>query len=200
MDDGDGEKIWIERADADLLGSLDPSQQVSQLLPILPTPADRTTTTGGGVPSVSAELPPRSKRITAPVGNEAQSDRERDLARRAKADADRAEFDAEAARRKLSVDEGRWVDAAEVSRVYTRELATLLADIEAFHGSTLARGIANEFGLEFTAVAAFVRQRWREFRGVVSEDARARRLEVENEGAEPQPHEYQFAKEIVDDD
>jgi len=72
------------------------------------------------------------------------------MARRAKADADRAEYEAEAARRKLMVDEGRYVVAEDAARAWTRELTKLISDVETFLSTTLARAPRREVraGLE----------------------------------------------------
>jgi hypothetical protein len=70
----------------------------------------------------------------------AQSIDDEDIRRRRKADADKAEHDAEAARRKLALDEGRWIDAAEVVKTWQRELSTIVANTE----TSVAKSVAAE--------------------------------------------------------
>jgi hypothetical protein len=167
---GNAAKIWVEQADADLAASLDPSQQVIQAAPILPSarpaPPDLPLASDDAAP-----IAPTTARQPQP----AQTDREADLARRTKADADRAELDLEMARRKMAVDEGRYVEASDAARSYGRELAKLLSETETFLFSTLAREIANAHGIDWKTLAVAMRDSYRKFRGTVSDDARARR-------------------------
>ncbi|WP_375782894.1 hypothetical protein ACE10Z_23560 [Bradyrhizobium sp. Pha-3] len=172
---GNAAKIWLERAEADLAGSLDPSQQVNQATPIL---AGTAAGALADLPLVngdaqSAPVPPPSFR---PV---VQTDRELDLARRTKADADSAELDLEIKRRKMAVDEGRYVEAAEATRSFGRELAKLSSEIETWLFSTLAREIANAYGLDWKALAVAMRESYRKFRAGISDDARDRREAIE---------------------
>jgi hypothetical protein len=88
-------RIWVERADADLAASLASGQQLAQANPIGPT--------------LPRPLADAGQPAAAP-----QSEREADLARRAKADADRAEAEAIAARRKNEIDAGRLVDVSNL--------------------------------------------------------------------------------------
>lgn len=171
---GNAAKIWVEQAEADLAASLDPSQQAIQLAPILPTSPqmDRMLPLGppeaeqGGDARPTAQSQPQRALLT---------DREADLARRAKADANRAEHDAEASRRKLLVDEGKYVVAEDAARAWGRELAKLISETETFLFSKLARQIAEQYGLDFKALAVEVREAFRQFRAGASEDARTRR-------------------------
>jgi hypothetical protein len=175
--DGRSAKIWVEQADADLARSLDPSQQVSQLhsavSPALLLPAMTSTANRNGATQA------------------ADGGREGDMARRAKADADRAEYEAEAARRKLAVDEGRWVDAQEAARAWGYELARLMTEVETFLFASLARELAEQHGLDWKALGADIRVRWRAFRTGRSADARARREALvdvgDNAPSEPAP-------------
>ena len=174
---GNAAKIWVEQAERDLAASLDPSQQVIQAAPILPTSAP--------VPDLPLDAAPIA---AAPVARQApalQTDRELDLARRTRADADRAELDLELARRKMAVDEGRYVEAAEAARSYGRELAKLLSETETFLFSTLAREIANAHGIDWKTLAVSMRESYRKFRAGVSDDARTRREALE---AAKDPH------------
>src|SRR4051812_10129499 len=77
--------IWLEQALRDLQLNLDPGQQSAQRVPV---------TADDG------------RHYQPPLITNVEDD---DLRRRRKADADRAEHDAEAARRKLLVDEGKYV-------------------------------------------------------------------------------------------
>jgi hypothetical protein len=179
---GNAAKIWLERAEADLAASLDPSQQLMQASPILPAAAQalpQMADPPAPMPSLSPGLPP------PPAAKTGQpSERELDLARRAKADADRAEHDAEAARRKLLVDEGKYVIAEDAARAWGRELAKLMSEIETFMSSTLSRELAERHGLDWKALTVEMREAFRKFRAGVSDDARARREALEPEAAE----------------
>lgn len=152
-------RIWLEQADRDLEVSLDPAQQAAQPAPV--------------ASSASAE-----PGLALRPGNAASSDDE-DLRRRRKADADRAEHEAEQARRRLAIDEGRYIIAEDAARAWGRELARLMSDTETFLFSTLAREIAAAHGLDWKALAVQMREAFRKFRTVVSDDARTRREQLE---------------------
>lgn len=156
-------KIWVEQADADLIRNLDPAQQSAQVAPVAPSsslPLD-----GDAQP---APLPsPRSAAAAAD---------DEDLRRRRKADADRAEHEAEQARRKLAVDEGRWIDAAETAKVWGRELAALIAKTETFLFTQVPRELADRYpNLDWKQVAVVMRQLYRKHRSEVSAEAAAAR-------------------------
>lgn len=106
--EGQSARIWLERAEQDLIDTLHPSQQLGQEFPATTRTAFFPLSSSDGSPRVGqgADIVP-----LAP----AMSERDLDMARRAKADADRAEHDAEAARRKLALDAGRYVDAQAAS-------------------------------------------------------------------------------------
>jgi hypothetical protein len=166
---GNAAKIWVEQAERDLAASLDPSQQVIQAAPILaqaqaPLP-DLPLVAPGDAPSAG----------TPALRPAAATDREMDLARRTKADADRAELDLEAARRKMAIDEGRYVVAEDAARAWGKELARFIADTETFLSSTLARELAASHGLDWKALSVEIREKFRGFRAETSEEARARR-------------------------
>ncbi|MBR0687332.1 hypothetical protein JQ594_15480 [Bradyrhizobium manausense] len=179
---GNAAKIWVEQAEADLLASLDPSQQLNQAAPILRQAVE--------APMQQPTLPPQLP-IAAIAGAERPmadapaagfaTERERDLARRARADADRAELDAESARRKLAIDEGRYVVAEDASREWGRELARFISETETFLTSTLARDLAQAHGLDWKAISVEIREAYRKFRSGASDDARARRDTIETE-------------------
>jgi hypothetical protein len=163
---GNAAKIWVEQAERDLAASLDPSQQVIQAAPILaqaPLP---------DLPLVPGDAPSAGTPAHRPA---AATDREMDLARRTKADADRAELDLEAARRKMAIDEGRYVVAEDAARAWGKELARFIADTETFLSSTLARELAASHGLDWKALSVEIREKFRGFRAETSEEARARR-------------------------
>lgn len=149
-------RIWLEQAERDLELGIDPAQDAAQPVPVLNSP------------------PLQSPRVGAGAGDD------EDIRRRRRADADKAEHDAEAARRKLSIDEGRWVDAAEAARVWGRELAKLTADTETFLFTTLAREIAQRHGLDWKALAVEIRELFHRHRTSASEDARMRREAIES--------------------
>jgi hypothetical protein len=152
-------RIWLEQAERDLELGLDPAQDAAQPVPVL------------GSPTLALQSP----RVGAGQGDD------EDIRRRRKADADRAEHDAEAARRRLAIDEGRWVSADEAARTWARELARLIADTETFLFTTLARELAQRHGLDWKTIAVEIRELFHKHRATASEDAAARREAVENE-------------------
>lgn len=163
---GHNAKIWVEQADEDLARSLDPGQQAAQERPIMPaTLAPVEDEPGAG-------SPPRSSAAVPPPVHD-------DLARRRRADADKAEHDAEAARRKLAQDEGRWVDAGEAQRAWARQLAHIVSETETFLATTLANDLADRFGLDRKAVAGAVRDAYRSHRAAVAKTVGAERAERE---------------------
>lgn len=174
---GNAARIWLERAEADLAASLDLSQQLVQASPILP---------GAVSPQITPDLPERASAPATPrpATSSLPSERELDLGRRAKADADRAEHDAEAARRKLLVDEGKYIVAEDAARIWGRELAKLMSEIETFMSSTLSRELAERHGLDWKALTVEMREAFRKFRTGVSEDARGRREALERDPEE----------------
>lgn len=168
--DGHRAKIWVEQAERDLAASLDPSQQVNQQAPILPSAQE------AGLPDLplapGGDVPPVAPPAVRPAQ---QSEREADLARRAKADADRAEYDAEEARRKLAIAQGKYVVAEDAAREWGREMSRFISDVETFLSSTLARDLAAAHGLDWKALSVEIREKFRAFRAESSEEARARR-------------------------
>lgn len=165
--DGRHAQIWLERAMSDLSATLDPSQQVSQERPFqgpitIPASAYTEPTEQRAVPS-------------DPIVNPIMAEREKDQARRAKADADKAEHDAEAARRKLALDEGKYVVAEEAAASFGREMAKFIGDTELFIINHLAREIAESNNLDWKSVSAQAREAYRQFRATASADARERR-------------------------
>lgn len=164
--EGHRAKIWVERAELDLARNLDPSQQDSQAKPI---------TVAVGAPPAAVE----PAAVSDPIVD--------DIARRRKADADAAELNAEQARRRLAVDSGRWVDAAEVKAAYTQELARRVTDLDVFITSTLAVELAEAFDLDVKLVTIKAREIYRSYRAGVADDARAEseeRAEAMAEAAE----------------
>jgi hypothetical protein len=174
---GNAARIWVEQAEADLTASLDPSQQYAN-----PNPANVRTTlwplSTARPAAFDGESVAKVSSSAAPVG-----ELEYDLARRRKADANRAEHEAEAARRKLALDEGKWIVAEDAAREWRREMTMLISSIETFIFTTLARDTADRNGLDMKAVSVRFREMFRVFRGGVSEDARARREAIEAESA-----------------
>ena len=84
-----------------------------------------------------------------------------DFARRATAIADRAEQDAIAAARRNAVENGKWLDAEEAARVWQGELARVIAETETFLLTTLARELADKYGLDWKAVSLDIRKLFR---------------------------------------
>lgn len=148
-------RIWVEQAERDLARNLDPSQQIAQDHPVsLTAPAAE----GDAVPAPMAGSAP------------AQAEDE-DLRRRRKADADAAEHQAQMARLKVERESGRWVDAAEVSKVFAREMAKLVSETEAWATQKVARTLADAHGLEWRTLSVEIRTLWREFRTGAAEAA-----------------------------
>jgi hypothetical protein len=165
-------RIWVEQAEADLAASLNPSQQWHHEFP-----ANAATSPLPISPAVPLVEPPANIPQAAPLPPSA-------LARRIKADADRAEHEAEVSRRKLLVDEGRYIVAEDAAREWARELAKLISEIETFLSTTLAKGLAEKHGLDWKALTTEMREAFRQFRASVSDDARARREAIEATTAE----------------
>jgi len=168
--DGREARIWVQRAKADLARSLDPSQQVAQAMPI-------------AFDAREIPLPDDGPKSSAPTQTPPTSERERDLARRAKADADKAEHDAEAARRRLAVDEGRYVIAEDAAAAWGKEIAKILATIEGFITTGLPRAIADETGADWRTISTISKTSWRALREQIAADAKDRREAIENGGA-----------------
>lgn len=163
--EGHRAQIWVERADADLARSLDPAQQAAQPNPVA------ATITGAPTPPEPAQPAPDFNG-SLPALRPAAVDDE-DLRRRRKADADRAEFDAEVVRRKLLAEEGRWIDAATAQKAWAGKLAKLTSETETFLSNLLARKIADETKSDWKLLAALMRDGYREFRLSVSTEAQA---------------------------
>lgn len=149
---GNKARIWVEQADRDLLASLDASQQERQAAPVTVS-----------VPAVTASA--------AVPGLE-------NIERKRKADADAAELAAEERRRRLMADSGRWIEAAEARRVWTQELARVVADMEIFVTTTLAAEVAGVFGLDGKSVTVEMRNLFRSFREGVADTAAAHREDI----------------------
>jgi hypothetical protein len=159
-------RIWVEQADRDLALRLDPSQQAAQAQPVMPATVPLAPSEQPA--NLPLELPQQSHPFHSGAGGQNTDDA--DLRRKRKADADRAEHDAEAARRKNALDEGRWIDAAEAAREWGRELARIRTETETFLFTTLARSLGDRFGLDWKAVAVLMRDQYRAHcQGVVDE-------------------------------
>lgn len=168
--DGRTARIWLERAQADLAASLDPSQQLAQSIPIVISTQDSSAPPANELERHAAAAPANSSHL---------SERERDLARRAKADADRAEYDAEAARRRLAIDEGRYILAEDAAAVWGKQLAGFFGEVENFIGTTLPRNTADRHNMDWKTLSAEFRQDWRTFRAQISDEAKASREAIE---------------------
>jgi hypothetical protein len=106
--------------------------------------------------------------------------REVDLARRVRADADKAELTVEATRRRLALDEGRFMVATDAAQAWGRELARVTADVELFLFATLARKLADTHGLDWKALAVEIRDAFRKFRTGVADRAQAEMAGVDD--------------------
>lgn len=167
-------RIWVERAEADLAIGLDPAQQSAQERPIVPSQAPPPEPGAALVGAASAAA-------GAPQPQDAIND---DLARKRRADADRAEHDAEAARRKNAVDEGRWIEAADARRAWGQELSRLIADQETFLGNALAHELADRYGLDWKQLSVEIRSAFRSYRMTAADRAASELAEREGELAE----------------
>jgi hypothetical protein len=145
--EGPRAQIWVEQAEIDLALSLDAGRQQARGKPVIL-----------GMPG--AKLGIDEQRVSLRATNVAA--REYDLARRAKADADIAEQEAIAARRKNDAEHGRWIEAEVAAREWARELRKLIARIDAFVGVRLARSTADKFGIDYREVAEVINRSWRE--------------------------------------
>jgi hypothetical protein len=168
-------QIWVEQAEADLAASLDPSQQWRNEFPANASTSPLPVATAASL----LDAPEKTQPAATPLLPMS------DLARRAKADADRAEYDAEEARRKLAVAQGKYVVAEDAARAWGRELVRFIAEIETFLSSTLARSLADAHGLDWKPLSVEIREKFRAFRGTVSEAARTRREAIERDEALP---------------
>jgi hypothetical protein len=88
------------------------------------------------------------------------------------ADANRAEHEAEAARRKLMIDDGKWMNAEDATREWTRGLRQVITGFETFLTVTLARDLANKHQLDLKPLVVEIREAFRKHRGEVSDAAR----------------------------
>ena len=175
--DGNRARIWVEQADADLARNLDPTQQWSQRAPIDLRLEARPAAIDHGA---AYEVRPSSRVDQAAVDDD-------DIRRRRRADADKAEHDAEAARRRNAVDEGRWMEAAAGQREWARELGRVISDIETFLASTLAHSLAEKYGLDWKELSVELRRAFRQHRTAAADGAGREREQAEIAAHAPQP-------------
>lgn len=142
-------RIWVEQAEADLAASLSPGQQISEEFP-----ANERPTVGG------------ERGLLAAV-----SELEIDRARRAKADADKAEHAAEAARRRLDLDVGRYMDATEARARMAKIAAQTVAAIE-LALPDLALALVDKFSIPQRDVLHVLREEFRHIRTRAAERLR----------------------------
>lgn len=141
--DGVRAKIWLEQAEADLARSLDEGQQLAQEKPANIGPA----------PALEPE--------------------DETLRRTREARMRQAESDALLAELKTQKESGRWIEAHRAQQEWGRELARIMTDTETFIVQTLAREMADEFGLNWKQLAVFARDRWHKHRRGAAELARS---------------------------
>ncbi len=177
-------KIWVERADADLARTLDPAQQASQESPVMGALLPRAEAPPPPAPAPMALPRDEPAPLSLPLLRAAAANDDEDLRRRRRADADKAEFDAEAARRKLAIDEGRWIDAAAAQREWAAALAKEISGFETFLTGTLARQLADEHHLDWKVIATQMRDAFRAYREDVSNAAQSGPGEEAPEAAE----------------
>lgn len=152
-------KIWVEQADADLARSLDPAQQAAQESPVAPS------------------ISPTGSQQLSTIDDE-------NLTRRRAADADRAEQKAIASHRHNAIEDGRWVDNAAVRQEFGERLAKLISENETFVGMTLARALADRFGIDWKEASVFCRAEYRKMRAAGADRAVTERREHEETMAE----------------
>jgi hypothetical protein len=173
---GRNARVWVEQADADLARSLDPAQQAAQENPI--SNAQGVEISTPSLPQAAAaspHSPPTGHMGLADQPSTSATTDNEALRRRRQADAEKAEYEAEAARRKLAIDEGRWVDAAEAARTWAAEVARMVSETETFLTNALARELADEFKCDWKVLAARIRDGYRRFRSGVADNAAAER-------------------------
>jgi hypothetical protein len=172
--EGNAAKIWVEQADADLTRNLDPAQQAAQAHPVGLVPAPAPLAAPAPVPAPA--LPPSAAPIAPPLASG-----DDDLARRRRAEAERAEMEVEQTRRRMAADDGRWVEAAAAAKEWGRALTKIINDTETFVGSTLAREIADKFGLDWKALSVACRESYRQHRVAVAQEALAELAQLAGE-------------------
>lgn len=155
--EGHRARIWLEQAEADLAASLSPNQQWSKDFPA----NERTSL----FPASDTTAPE-----PVPV-----SDLELDRARRAKADADKAEYDAEVVRRRLLLDNGRFVLTRDVV-AQTGKITTRMMTFFENALVELAAAIASKYSLPQRDVLHVLRE---EFRKIRARAAAHYRMEAE---------------------
>jgi hypothetical protein len=155
--------VWVERAEADLAAKLIPGQQNAQDFP-----ANERTPLDEPAPAITSDL-------------------ELDRARRAKADASRAEYHAEAARRRLALDSGRYMETQEASAQMARITAKTINLIQGALPN-LSAALAEKFQLSQRDVLQFLRAEFRK--------ARAREASKLRDGAARLP-EFSAAVEVI---
>jgi hypothetical protein len=174
--DGHRAEIWAEQALRDLGRTLDQPRQWRQPRPILAPRSEAVAV----MAEAAIEHADDADRVAPMTARTAAAARDIDLARRARADADRAELTVEATRRRLALDEGRFVVATEAAQAWGRELARVTANTELFLFSTLARKLADAHGLDWKALAVEIRDSFRTFRASAADAAQAELEEVDD--------------------
>jgi hypothetical protein len=165
INDGKGERIWLEQATKDLELALDATQPDASLWPNgAAAPAN-----GSGANDV---LP------AASVDHEL-------LRRLRRAQAERAEHEAEAARRRNMVETGRWMEVEEARQNWTREVGAFIGRWENFLMSAGPRAIDDAGllrpGADQKSVAIALRRAWHGERDEIAEDAGRKRRAIEAE-------------------
>lgn len=172
-------RIWAERAERDLAVSLDPAQQAAQERPI----GAASASTGEISQLPTAETPqlgaPADRRDEPPAGKSDGIRPTDDLARRRRADAEKAELEAEALRRRQALDEGRFIEASAAAAAWSRQLSKVIADLEIFVCSKLPTELAAVFGVDAKALAVTCRDLFRKLRQELADQATTARLERE---------------------
>lgn len=184
--EGRRQRIWYERARADLALKLDPGQQNAQNNPVdlasMPVPSLPDVPTTADVPALATSPP------VASVRSSSDPDEDPDLRRKRRADADRAVQDAITAFRRNEIESGRWISADEVRKEFGSELAKVIGAHDTFVGSTLARALADRFGLDWKEISLLCRTEYRKFRSDGAEQT----------AAELKAHEAERAAEEVE--
>jgi hypothetical protein len=165
-------KIWVQRAEADLASTLTPNQQWGREFPVLaPKPGAEVAP----LPPILPWLAPPRAETSIPAGDGGD-----DFRRRRKADADRAEFEAEAARRRNERDTGRWMDRAGAELAWAEGMQRIVDATEIFILRRIPQFLAEQYGLDHAAVAQRVEQLFEaHLRGNISVPERRHGFEAE---------------------
>lgn len=96
-----------------------------------------------------------------------------------------AEYEAEAAYRRLMVDAGRWIDAEEAAKVWARELTQVLDEFERFILNIFPRKLAEQYGLDWKDLSIRIRKLWYAYRSELADQTKSRLENLKAERTQP---------------